>query len=490
MIIIKTQHKVNFIFKYLIVFFSFYGISYSQAPLGEIQSIVFDSNGDTLVLNRQYGDFWYGVYGGINLLDYFGDLNVYSIPGELNNPFNRIINYNSGSGKGYFFGGIFEYNPKGENWGYQLKLNFYDLRNFESQTIPINDSLQTNYEVQSVLNQITISPTVRYNLPIEGLHLYSGLNLEIARAADKKNKLIKRFVNGGDIYESNYIDFNNIAFGYGLNIGFGFDFMIADISRKSRAFVTPFAELQLRSSMINDNSSNWLSMVAKFGFQVKLGADQIVVDTLYFDPTYVPPPQYLAQVNTREKISFDVALNQSEDFIASYINYIPIEKTSPEEVVLAEASTSNKNNLDTSKSIVAEIPQKPQKESTSPSIVVEKRTNIEARKGVMERFSFPKTESISLTEDMKSYLNKVAEYLKKNPGSRVLVVGHSDMSPSLEKNTLRARQRAKNVEKYLLSLGIPQGRIIASWKGTLFAVAPNDTEEGRYKNRRVEITIE
>jgi OmpA-OmpF porin, OOP family len=113
------------------------------------------------------------------------------------------------------------------------------------------------------------------------------------------------------------------------------------------------------------------------------------------------------------------------------------------------------------------------------------------KKGITEKMSYPTSASVQVTPEMKIYLNKVAEYMLNNPDARIIIIGHSDNQGTIEQRTWRARERAKNVEKYLLKeLNIPQDRVIASWKGALFAIATNDTEEGRQQNRRVEITIE
>jgi outer membrane protein OmpA-like peptidoglycan-associated protein len=493
MIFNQIKQYRQIFYKYILVCILMVSSAYSQAPTGEMQSVRIKPNGDTLVLHRKYGDLWYGVTGGLQLPNFFGELNVFSIPGEPNNPFNRLISYSTAAGGGYFLGALIEYNPKEEVWGYLLKVKFLDSRNFNTQTTPTIDSLKTSTEINASISQITVSPSVRYNIPIEGLHLFGGLNFEIAR--ESTGKLIKRFVNGGQIYESNIYNFSELAFGYGANIGIGYDFMIADISQRRRALVTPFAELQFRSGIINDNSSSWNSIVAKFGFQIKIGSDEIVTDTLYFDPSYIPPAQYLAEAKPTERITFTVGVSSSEDFSSNSIEYIPLEKTSPDEIIGGELSTVNKkksdtDELDSNKNISAEIPSKKSASEPVPNIKIERRVNVIPKKGALERFSYGRTESTELTQDLREYLKKVAAFMKANPNTKILIVGHSDMSPSLEKNTIRARQRAKNVEKYLLTLDIPQNRIIASWKGTLFAVAPNDTEEGRYKNRRVDITIE
>ena len=51
------------------------------------------------------------------------------------------------------------------------------------------------------------------------------------------------------------------------------------------------------------------------------------------------------------------------------------------------------------------------------------------------------------------------------------------------------KQRALNVKKYFESQGIPAVKLKASSKGETSPVVPNDSEENRAKNRRIEITV-
>ena len=53
-----------------------------------------------------------------------------------------------------------------------------------------------------------------------------------------------------------------------------------------------------------------------------------------------------------------------------------------------------------------------------------------------------------------------------------------------------SERRARAVAGALESNGVERNRIAAKGVGTRFPVASNETEEGRRKNRRVEVTIE
>jgi OmpA-OmpF porin, OOP family len=85
-------------------------------------------------------------------------------------------------------------------------------------------------------------------------------------------------------------------------------------------------------------------------------------------------------------------------------------------------------------------------------------------------------------------LLEIAKLLKEDPALRVYVVGHTDMVADLATNVKLSQARAQAVVSALVSRhGIASGRLIAYGAGPYAPVATNKTEEGRAKNRRVEL---
>ncbi len=88
-------------------------------------------------------------------------------------------------------------------------------------------------------------------------------------------------------------------------------------------------------------------------------------------------------------------------------------------------------------------------------------------------------------------IKEIARFLKENPNIRIYIVGHTDNVGTLEYNLNLSKRRAEAVVKELTTkYGITQDRLKAFGVGPLAPVATNDTEEGRAKNRRVEIVKE
>jgi len=89
----------------------------------------------------------------------------------------------------------------------------------------------------------------------------------------------------------------------------------------------------------------------------------------------------------------------------------------------------------------------------------------------------------------KKPLQRIAEQLKGDDRIRVTVEGHTDNTGNPEKNMEISEKRAEAVREYLVSLGVPADRTMATGKGDAEPVATNKTAAGRQQNRRVELVI-
>lgn len=83
-------------------------------------------------------------------------------------------------------------------------------------------------------------------------------------------------------------------------------------------------------------------------------------------------------------------------------------------------------------------------------------------------------------------LNRMVDIIKENDLS-IEVLGHTDNTGSPEYNKKLSEQRAGAVRDYLVSQGIPTDKIATKGFGETQPLASNETEEGRARNRRVEI---
>jgi chemotaxis protein MotB len=102
----------------------------------------------------------------------------------------------------------------------------------------------------------------------------------------------------------------------------------------------------------------------------------------------------------------------------------------------------------------------------------------------------------ALKKEGKEVLKKVAEALKGYENKVIRVVGHTDNVPlakslqgTFPTNWELSVARATTVVRFLQDAGIPPERLIPAGRGEYEPVAPNDTPEGRQKNRRIEIML-
>ena len=96
------------------------------------------------------------------------------------------------------------------------------------------------------------------------------------------------------------------------------------------------------------------------------------------------------------------------------------------------------------------------------------------------------TGKATLKPESMAEIQKVADYMKKNPTARFEVQGHTDNQGSDKINDPLSQQRAEAVVKALEGLGCDPFNMRAVGKGSHEPVADNATEDGRAKNRRVE----
>lgn len=101
-------------------------------------------------------------------------------------------------------------------------------------------------------------------------------------------------------------------------------------------------------------------------------------------------------------------------------------------------------------------------------------------------FEFDKA---NLKPNAKERLIQLAEYLKSNPETPVVIEGHTDAMGPAEYNMQLSMERAKAVAELLKEQGINEERIEIRAFGEQVPVASNETKQGRQYNRRAEIVI-
>lgn len=96
---------------------------------------------------------------------------------------------------------------------------------------------------------------------------------------------------------------------------------------------------------------------------------------------------------------------------------------------------------------------------------------------------------VELTAELRDYLDQVKALLSELPDARLAVVGHSDASGARDVNIEVARARARSVAERLKAYGFREDELRVSSRGPDQPLVPNDSEENRARNRRVELRM-
>ncbi len=105
---------------------------------------------------------------------------------------------------------------------------------------------------------------------------------------------------------------------------------------------------------------------------------------------------------------------------------------------------------------------------------------------VLEGVNFDNDQA-SLKQESYAILDQAVESLKEWGEVKVVVAGHTDSRSNDDYNLKLSQRRAETVRDYLISKGIAADRLTAKGYGESQPIADNETEEGRLKNRRVEL---
>ncbi|PPK36470.1 hypothetical protein CD175_22915 [Pseudomonas laurylsulfatiphila] len=125
------------------------------------------------------------------------------------------------------------------------------------------------------------------------------------------------------------------------------------------------------------------------------------------------------------------------------------------------------------------VPQYPDRVQTEPA-----QTEVITLSDVL--FVFNQSD---LTPTAKSQLDALMSKFEDADVVSIKVVGHTDSVGSDAYNQALSERRASSVAEYLISQGVAPNKVTSEGRGESQPIADNETEEGRAKNRRVELHI-
>ncbi|HKD44391.1 MAG TPA: OmpA family protein [Candidatus Angelobacter sp.] len=116
------------------------------------------------------------------------------------------------------------------------------------------------------------------------------------------------------------------------------------------------------------------------------------------------------------------------------------------------------------------------------------RTAAAPRTFVFDNLNFH-TGTTQLTKPSLATINDLVVVLREYPDAKVQLVGHTDNTGRPEANQILSLNRANAVKNMLVKGGVGADRISTAGMGQDHPVASNDTEEGRARNRRLELNV-
>lgn len=87
--------------------------------------------------------------------------------------------------------------------------------------------------------------------------------------------------------------------------------------------------------------------------------------------------------------------------------------------------------------------------------------------------------------ELKEYCTSAQNYLQAHPEMMMVLTGHTDYNG----NHLLGEMRAESLKEYFGRYGLDTSRVIIRSEGPDKPIAPNDTQENKAKNRRVEVSF-
>jgi len=97
------------------------------------------------------------------------------------------------------------------------------------------------------------------------------------------------------------------------------------------------------------------------------------------------------------------------------------------------------------------------------------------------------TAKATIQSDSESVLQQIVQLMQENPALKLRVEGHTDNQGAAAANQTLSEKRAQAVVAWLTSHGVAASRLTGKGFGATKPVADNASEDGRAKNRRVEL---
>ena len=128
-----------------------------------------------------------------------------------------------------------------------------------------------------------------------------------------------------------------------------------------------------------------------------------------------------------------------------------------------------------------------EKEAMAQDVIANELLDKINKEGMVALYLNFDTGSANLQASSNSQIDQIADMLKAAPAMKIEVAGHTDNVGAADANQALSQARAAAVVKALVARGVAAARLVGRGYGASQPIADNRTDDGRAKNRRVEL---
>lgn len=89
----------------------------------------------------------------------------------------------------------------------------------------------------------------------------------------------------------------------------------------------------------------------------------------------------------------------------------------------------------------------------------------------------------------KPVLDRAVKLMEQVPDMKLMIIGHTDKTADAAYNMKLSQERAQSMKDYMISQGADANKLMTKGMGETDPIADNSTEQGRFRNRRIEFTV-
>jgi outer membrane protein OmpA-like peptidoglycan-associated protein len=220
----------------------------------------------------------------------------------------------------------------------------------------------------------------------------------------------------------------------------------------------------------------------EYSFPIEGGS--VAIRGTFYRVGYQPPAKAPAKAITSLEIvtNYQAALG---DLHAEFLREYPDHET-PENITARLEDQGKTIYVFVDSGSVLAVEEKPFQLTIQPPTAdaMKDKLDKEGHIALYVNFDFAKA---TLKPDAQPIIAQVVELLKRSPDLKLTIDGHTDSIGGHDYNIKLSQDRAAAVAAAITASGIESSRLSSAGYGPDKPIAPNDTDDGRAKNRRVEL---